>query len=56
VEGKRIDSFAKKIEQPKYNGNMLIITDLAGIRVIAYVEEDAKNNLLFNSNVVQNGP
>lgn len=36
---KEIDSFVKKIDNPKYT-NFHQITDLAGIRIIAYVESD----------------
>lgn len=35
---KTIDSFSKKIENPKYN-DRLEFTDLAGIRIITYVED-----------------
>lgn len=37
---KEIDSFAKKIEDPKYTDPVNQITDFSGIRVIAYVESD----------------
>jgi len=37
---KEIESFADKVENPKYNDPLNQITDLAGIRVIAYVEDD----------------
>jgi ppGpp synthetase/RelA/SpoT-type nucleotidyltranferase len=37
---KEVDSFAKKIEDPKYTDPTSQITDLAGIRVIVYVEND----------------
>jgi putative GTP pyrophosphokinase len=37
---KEIDSFSKKIEDTKYNNPILQITDLSGIRIIAYVESD----------------
>lgn len=37
---KEIDSFSKKIEDPKYDNPQEQIKDLAGIRIIAYVESD----------------
>ncbi len=37
---KEINSFAKKIEAPEYNDPINQITDLAGIRIITYVESD----------------
>lgn len=37
---KGIDSFIKKIENDKYDDPIQQVTDLAGIRVIAYVEDD----------------
>ncbi len=37
---KGIVSLSKKIENPKYEGSIEKITDLAGVRVIAYVEDD----------------
>jgi putative GTP pyrophosphokinase len=40
---KDIDSFAKKLEDPKYTNPKTDITDLAGIRVISYVESDLEN-------------
>ena len=39
---KEIESFSKKIEKPKYNDPFNQITDLAGIRVISYVEDDVQ--------------
>lgn len=37
---KEIDSFTKKIEDPKYNDPISQITDFSGIRIITYVESD----------------
>jgi putative GTP pyrophosphokinase len=37
---KEVSSFAKKIEKPQYTNPKDEITDLAGIRIIAYVESD----------------
>lgn len=37
---KDVDSFKIKIENPKYNDPLNQITDLSGIRIIAYVEDD----------------
>lgn len=37
---KEIDSFTKKIEDPKYTDPKSQITDFSGIRIIAYVESD----------------
>ena len=37
---KDIESFSKKIEKPKYNDPFNQLTDLAGIRIITYVEDD----------------
>lgn len=37
---KEIDSFTKKIEDPKYNDPINQITDFSGIRIITYVESD----------------
>jgi len=39
---KEVDSFKNKIEDPKYDDPLNQITDLAGIRIIAYVEDDLK--------------
>lgn len=39
---KEISSFAKKIEDPKYSDPITQITDLAGIRIITYVESDSE--------------
>lgn len=39
---KDLDSFKKKIEDPKYDDPINQITDFSGIRVIAYVEDDLK--------------
>jgi ppGpp synthetase/RelA/SpoT-type nucleotidyltranferase len=48
---KDIDSFAQKIEDPKYNNPKDQITDLSGIRIIAYVENDVEkiNKLIENA-------
>jgi putative GTP pyrophosphokinase len=37
---KEIDSYSKKIEDSKYTDPISQITDLSGIRIIAYVESD----------------
>ena len=37
---KEIESFTKKIEDPKYNDPINQITDFSGIRIITYVESD----------------
>jgi putative GTP pyrophosphokinase len=39
---KEIDSFSKKLEKPKYDQPFNQITDLAGIRIICYVEDDVQ--------------
>lgn len=39
---KTIDSFSNKISKPKYDDPFNQLTDLAGIRIIGYVEEDVK--------------
>lgn len=39
---KDIDSFKNKIEDPKYDDPINQITDLSGVRIIAYVEDDLK--------------
>lgn len=39
---KDVDSFAKKIEDPKYTDPIVQITDFSGIRVITYVESDVE--------------
>lgn len=37
---KEVESFSKKIEDPKYTNPSTQITDLSGIRIITYVESD----------------
>jgi len=39
---KTVDSFSEKIKNPKYNDPLNDLTDLAGIRIIGYVENDIK--------------
>lgn len=39
---KTVDSFSKKIEKPKYDDPLNQLTDLTGVRIIAYVENDVK--------------
>lgn len=39
---KTLDSFRTKIDSPKYDDAVNQITDLSGIRIIAYVEDDLK--------------
>lgn len=39
---KTVDSFAEKIKKPKYKDPLNELTDLAGIRIIGYVEDDVK--------------
>lgn len=39
---KTIESFSKKIDNPKYSEPLEQLTDLAGIRIVAYVEDDVK--------------
>src|ERR1700722_15344058 len=39
---KEIESFSAKIENPKYTDPLNQITDLSGIRIITYVEDDVK--------------
>jgi putative GTP pyrophosphokinase len=39
---KEVESFSRKIENPKYSDPLNQVTDLAGIRVIVYVEDDVK--------------
>ncbi|MFD1258185.1 hypothetical protein ACFQ3S_15360 [Mucilaginibacter terrae] len=39
---KDVDSFKNKIDGLKYDDPLNQITDLAGIRIIAYVEDDLK--------------
>jgi len=39
---KTIDSFSNKVSKPKYDDPLNQLTDLAGIRVIGYVEDDVK--------------
>ncbi|MCD8741167.1 hypothetical protein LT679_11185 [Mucilaginibacter roseus] len=39
---KEIESFRTKIDNPKYDDPAEQVTDLAGIRIIAYVEDDLK--------------
>ncbi|MEQ9299000.1 MAG: hypothetical protein RIF33_10570 [Cyclobacteriaceae bacterium] len=39
---KTIDSFSEKIKNPKYNNPLEELTDLAGIRIIGYVEDDVE--------------
>jgi ppGpp synthetase/RelA/SpoT-type nucleotidyltranferase len=39
---KTVDSFSDKIKKPKYKNPLIELTDLAGIRIIGYVEDDIK--------------
>ena len=39
---KTVESFTEKIKKPKYKDPLNDLTDLAGIRIIGYVEDDVK--------------
>jgi ppGpp synthetase/RelA/SpoT-type nucleotidyltranferase len=48
---KEIESFSRKIENPKYTDPLNQVTDLAGIRIIVYVEDDVKKIAALVSNL-----